>query len=104
MTLIPIPNSWYLQVSKMLYVLVQHNFNTRISRPLLTGNRRKYKVNQRGDVIKNKSGKERFDTETRTKGCVDPAYIFKHHLSHKTKPEDFVGVFLPFGKKQQGKK
>ena len=88
----------------MLYVLVRHNFNTHISRPLLTGNRRKYKVNQRGDVIKDKSGKELFDTETRTKGCVDPAFITKHHLSHKTKPEDFLGLFLPFGKNQQGKK
>ena len=25
-------------------------------------------------------------------------------MSHKTKPEDFVGLFLPFGKNQQGKK
>ena len=88
----------------MLYVLVQHNFNTHISRPLLTGNRRKYKVNRRGDVIKVKSGQELFDTEIRTKGCVDPEFVAKHHLSHKEKPEDFVGLFLPFGKNQQGKK
>ena len=88
----------------MLDVLVQHHFNTHISRPLLTGNRCKYKVNRRGDVIKDRSGKELFDTETRTKGCVDPVFIAKHHLSHKTKSEDFVGLFLPFGKNQQGKK
>ena len=83
----------------MLDVLVQHHFNTHISWPLLTGNRRKYKVNRRGDVIKDKSGKGIFDTETRKKGCVDPAFIAKHHLSHKTNTEDFVGLFLPFGKK-----
>ena len=88
----------------MLYVLVRHNFNTHISRPLLTGNRRKYKVNRRGDIIKEKSGKELFDTGTRTKGCVDPVFIAKNHLIHKTKSEDFVGLFLPFGKNQQGKK
>ena len=29
---------------------------------LLTGNRRKYKVNRRGDVIKDNSGKGLFDT------------------------------------------
>ena len=61
-------------------------------------------MNRRGDVIKDKSGKELFDIETRTKGCVDPSFIAKHHLSHKTKYEDFVGLFLPFGKNQQGKK
>ena len=88
----------------MLYVLVRHHFNTHISRPLLTGTRRKYKVNQRGDVIKDKSGKGLFDTDTRTKVCVDPAFIAKHHLIHKKKPEDFVGLFLPFGKNQQDKK
>ena len=71
---------------------------------MLTGTRRKYKVNRRGDVIKDKSGKKLFDTETRTKGCVDPAFIAKQNLSHKTKPEDFVGLFLPFGKNQQGTK
>ena len=95
-TLIPILNGRYLQVSKVLYVLVRHNFNTHVSRPLLTGNRRKYKVNRRGNVIKDKSGKEIFDTETRTKGCLDPAFIAKQHLSHKTKHEDFVGLFLPY--------
>ena len=42
----------------MIDVLVQHHFNTHISRPLLTGNQRKYKVNRRGDVIKDKSGKK----------------------------------------------
>ena len=94
MTLIPILNGPSLQVSKMLHVLVQHPFNTHISRPLLTSNRRKYKVNRRGDVIKDKSEKKLFDTETRKKGCVDPAFIAKHHLSHKTKTEDFVGFFL----------
>ena len=104
MTSIPISNGRYLQVSKLIYILVQHNFNTRISRPLLTGNRRKYKVNRQGDVIKDKLGKEIFDTETRTKGCVDPEFIAKRHLSHKTKPEDFLGLLLPFGKNQQGKK
>ena len=88
----------------MLYVLVRHHFNTHISRHSLTGNQRKYKVNRRGDVIKDKSGKEIFDTETRTKGCVDPAFIAKHHQIHKKKPEDFVGLFLLFGKNQQGKK
>ena len=88
----------------MPYVLVRYHFNTHVSRPLLTGNRRKYKVNRRGNIIKDKSGKEIFDTETRKKGCVDPAFIAKHHLIHKTKPEDFVGLFLPFGKNQQGKK
>ena len=35
---------------------------------------------------------------------MDPAFISKHHLSHKTKPEDFMGLFLSFGKIQQGKK
>ena len=35
---------------------------------------------------------------------MDPAFIAKHNLSHKTKPEDFVGLFLPLGKNQQGKK
>ena len=88
----------------MLYVLVRHNLNTRVSRHLLTGNQRKYKVNRRGDVIKDKSGKELFDTETRTKGCVDPTFLAKHHLSHKKKTEDFVGLFLLFGKNKQGKK
>ena len=88
----------------MLYVLVQHNFNTHISRPLLTGNQRKYKVNRRGDIIKENSGKELFDAKTKIKVCVDPAFIAKHHLSHKTKPEDFVGLFLLFGKNQQDKK
>ena len=91
-------NGQSLQVIKVLYVLVQHNFNTHISLPLLTGNRQKYKVNQRGDVIMDKSGKELFDTETRAKGCVEPAFIAKHHLSHKTKPEEFVGLFLPLVK------
>ena len=71
---------------------------------MLTGNRRKYKVNLCGDVIKDKSGKELFDKETRRKGCVDHAFTAKHHLSHNTKPEDFVGLLLPFGKNQQGKK
>ena len=104
MTLIPISNGRSLQVSKVLYVLVRHNFNTHISWPLLTVNQRKYKVNRRGDVIKDKSGKEFFGADTRIKGCVDPAFIAKHHLIHKTKPEDFVGLFLPFGKNQQGKK
>ena len=104
MTLIPILNGRSLQVSKVIYVLARHNFNTHISRPLLTGNRYKYKVNRRGDVIMDKSGKEIFDTETRRKGCVDPEFIDKHHLGHKIKPEDFVGLFLPFGKNQQGKK
>ena len=85
-------------------ILVQHNFNTHISWTLLTGDRRKYKVKRRGDIIKDKSGKELFDTYTRTKGCLDPAFISKHNMSHKTKPEDFVGLFLPFGKNQQGKK
>ena len=66
-------------------MLVQHHFNTHIYRPFLTGTRRKYKVNQRSDVIKENSGKKRFDTETRTKGCVDPAFIAKHNLSHKKK-------------------
>ena len=61
-------------------------------------------MNRRGDVIKYKSGKELFDTEKRTTGCVHPAFIDKHHLSHKTKPEDFVSLFLLFGKNQQGKK
>ena len=61
-------------------------------------------MNRRGDVIKYKSGKELFDTEKRTKGCVHPEFIDKHHLSHKTKPEDFVSLFLLFGKNQQGKK
>ena len=51
----------------MLDVLVQHQFNTHIYRPLLTGTRRKYKVNRRGGVIKDKSGKKFFDTETRKK-------------------------------------
>ena len=41
MTLIPISNGQSLQVSKMLDVLVQHTFKTHISRPLLTGTRRK---------------------------------------------------------------
>ena len=71
---------------------------------MLTGTQRKYKVNRRGDVIKDKSGKNVFDTETRTKGCVEPEFIAKHNLSHKTKPEEFVGLFLPFGKNKQGKK
>ena len=88
----------------MLYVLVQHHFNTRISWPLLTGNQLKYKVNHRGNVIKEKSGKEIFDTETITKGCVYPAFISNHCLSHKTKPEEFVGLFFPFDKNKQGKK
>ena len=35
---------------------------------------------------------------------MDPEFIAKHNLSHKKKPEDFVGLFLPFGKNQQGKK
>ena len=35
---------------------------------------------------------------------MDPAFIAKHNLSHKTKPEDFVGFFRTFGKNQQGKK
>ena len=61
-------------------------------------------MNQLGDVIKENSGKKLFDTETRTKGCVDPAFISKHHMSHKTKTEDFVGLFLLFGKNQQVKK
>ena len=38
------------------------------------------------------------------KGCVEPSFIAKHNMSHKTKPEDYVGLFLPFGKNQQGKK
>ena len=59
-------------------------------------------MNRRGNVIKEKSGKKCFDTIT--KGCVEPAFIAKHHLSQKPKPEDFVGLFLPFGKNQQGKK
>ena len=88
----------------MLDVLVQHNFNTHISRSLLTGTRKKYKVNRGIDVIKDKSGKECFDTDTRTKGCMDPAFIAKHNLSQRTKPEDFVGLFLPFGKNKQGTK
>ena len=37
MTLVPISNGRYLQVSKMLDVLVQHHFNTHISWPFLTG-------------------------------------------------------------------
>ena len=64
MTLIPISNGRSLQVRNMLDVLVRYHFNTHISRPLLTGTRRKYKVNQRTDVIKDKSGKKLFDTET----------------------------------------
>ena len=35
---------------------------------------------------------------------MDPAFIAKNNLSHKTKPEDFVGLFLPFGKNQQDTK
>ena len=35
---------------------------------------------------------------------MDPAFIAKYNLSHKTKAEDFVGLFLLFGKNQQGKK
>ena len=35
---------------------------------------------------------------------MDPAFIARHHLSHKTEYEGFVGLFLPFGKNQQGKK
>ena len=88
----------------MPYVLVRYHFNTHVSRPLLTGNRRKYKVNRHGDVIKDKLWKERFDTDTRTKGCIEPSFIAKHYLSHKTKTEYFVGLFLPFGKNQQGNK
>ena len=88
----------------MLDVLLQHHLNTHISWYFLTGIQRKYKVNRRGDVIKDKSGKKLFDTEKRTKGCVDPASITKHNLSRKTKPEDFVGLFLPFGKNQEGTK
>ena len=61
-------------------------------------------MNRRGDVIKDKSGNKSFDKETRTKVCVDPAFIANHNLSHKTKPEDFVVLFLPFGKNQQGTK
>ena len=80
----------------MLDVLVQHHFNTHISRTFLTGTRYKYKVNRRSNVIKNKSGSKLFDTDTRTKGCVDPEFIANHNLSHKTKPEDFVGLFLHF--------
>ena len=99
MTLIPISNGRYLQVSKILDVLLQHHFNTHISWPLLTGTQRKYKVNRCVDVIKDKSGKKRFDTETTTKGCVEPAFIAKNNQSHKKKSEDFVGLFLPFGKK-----
>ena len=45
MTLIPISNGRYLQVSNMLYVLVRHPFNTHIYWPLFTGNQLKYKVN-----------------------------------------------------------
>ena len=59
-------------------------------------------MSRRGDVIKDKSGKELFDTETRTKGCVEHAFISKHHLSHNKKPEEFLGLLLPFGKNQQG--
>ena len=61
-------------------------------------------MNRRSDVIKDKSGKKLFDTETRTKVCVNPVFIAKQNLSHNTKPEDFVGLFLPFSKNQQGKK
>ena len=61
-------------------------------------------MNRRGKVIKDKSVKKLFDTETITKECMDPAFIAKHNLSHKTKPEDFVGLFLPFGKNKQGTK
>ena len=35
---------------------------------------------------------------------MDPAFISKHHRSHKTKTEDFVGLFLLFGKNKQVKK
>ena len=94
MDLIPISNGRYLHVIKMLDVLVQNHFNTHISRTLLTGPQCKYNVNRRGDVIKDKSGKKLFDTETRTKGCVYPAFIAKQNLSHKIKPEEFVGLFL----------
>ena len=100
MTFIPILNGRSLQVSKVLYVLVRHNFNAHISWPFLIGNCSKYKVNRRRNSIKENSGKEIFNAETRTKGCMDLAFIAKHHLSHKTKPEDFVGSFLLFGKNQ----
>ena len=77
MTLIPISNDQSLQVSKMLYVLVRHHFNTHISWPFLTVNRRKYRVNRRGDVINDKSGKELFDTETKNESMCGPCIYFQ---------------------------
>ena len=58
----------------------------------------------KGDVIKYNSGKELFDTETRTNGCVDPAFISKNNMRQMKKPEYFVGLFLLFSKNQQGTK
>ena len=61
-------------------------------------------MNRRGDVINGNLGKKLFDTEKRTKGCVNPEFISKHNMIHKKKTEDFVGLFLPFGENQQGTK
>ena len=61
-------------------------------------------MNRRGIPLLDKDKNKIFDTETRTEGCVDPSFIAKHKLGIDTTPEEFVSLFLQFGKNQHGSK
>ena len=61
-------------------------------------------MNRRGIPVLDKNGNKIFDEEIRTEGCVDPSFIAKYKLGIDTTPEEFVSVFLPFGKNQHGSK
>ena len=86
------------------YVPLKHDFDIEFERPAFTGTKEKYRMNRRGIPIKDKDGKFIFDTETRTKGCVNPSFTQKQKLGIDSTPDEFVSVFLPFGKNQHASK
>jgi hypothetical protein len=91
------PRAPTIPVYDIDFVTIKHDFDKQLfDIPPFIGSKEVYLLDRRGKLRRDNEGKGMSEHQQRDRGCVNAAFKKKHNLSHRSKPQDFAEVFLPF--------